>query len=438
MADSGMRRRAPVGAGAWGQDTDKPKAPMASAKVLERMDVFTKFHDEDKVQTSRGATMALFSWILVLVLVCSETYEFMTAPTKEHLVVDTSLGEKLNITIDLTFHALTCADVHVDAMDVAGDNQMQVEHNMLKQRLSAEGQPIGFPFLEDPTDFESKRAGALAAASPSDYCGSCFDASTARGKDKGASPSCCNSCEDVLAAYRSQRLALGRIKSTAPQCQPGFKVPVSVGPMQKGEGCNLNGFMSVNKVAGNFHIAFGDSVVKDGRHIHQFIPSEAPFFNVSHSISHISFGDEYPGRVNPLDGKVKYVSQELGTGLFQYFIKVIPTNYKGRKGNVIRTNRISVTERFKPLHKEGEVRLEGDSHAHADQTSVLPGVFFIYDLSPFNVEVSTVTTPFSHFVVKLCAIAGGVFSISRLLDNFFYYSGVFLGKGTGFLAGTPR
>ena len=39
------------------------------------MDVFTKFHDEDKVQTSRGATMALFSWLLVLVLFCSEAYE---------------------------------------------------------------------------------------------------------------------------------------------------------------------------------------------------------------------------------------------------------------------------------------------------------------------------------------------------------------------------
>lgn len=44
---------------------------------------------------------------------------------------------------------------------------------------------------------------------------------------------------------------------------------------------------------------------QDGRHIHQFIPSEAPFFNVSHTIQHVSFGDEYPGRVNPLDGKVK-------------------------------------------------------------------------------------------------------------------------------------
>jgi hypothetical protein len=52
------------------------------------------------------------------------------------------------------------------------------------------------------------------------------------------------------------------LRNTAPQCLPGFQAPAPSGPMQKGEGCNLKGFMSVNKVAGNFHIAFGDSVVK--------------------------------------------------------------------------------------------------------------------------------------------------------------------------------
>lgn len=52
-----------------------PNPCMRLYKVLERMDVFTKFHDEDKIQTSRGASMALFSWVLVLVLLCSEAYE---------------------------------------------------------------------------------------------------------------------------------------------------------------------------------------------------------------------------------------------------------------------------------------------------------------------------------------------------------------------------
>lgn len=131
----------------------------------------------------------------------------------------------------------------------------------------------------------------------------------------------------------------------------------------------------------------------------------------------------------------KFVSEVVGTGLFQYFIKVIPTHYKGKDGafdqtallllayvcvcvprvplllgspllslsntppgpghintgETIRTNRISVTERFKPLHREGQARLQGDSHAHDDRTSVLPGVFFIYDLSPFAVRLLSVS-----------------------------------------------
>lgn len=32
---------------------------------------------------------------------------------------------------------------HLDAMDVAGDNQLNVEHEMIKQRLSRDGKPIG-------------------------------------------------------------------------------------------------------------------------------------------------------------------------------------------------------------------------------------------------------------------------------------------------------
>lgn len=58
-----------------------------------------------------------------------------------------------------------------------------------------------------------------------------------------------------------------------------------------------------------------------------------------------------------------------------------------------------------------------------------------------QVEVSSSRTPFSRFLVKLCAISGGVFSVWRILDNFFYYSGFLLsfgpgGKTAGFI--TPR
>jgi len=73
---------------------------------------------------------------------------------------------------------------------------------------------------------------------------------------------------------------------------------------------------------------------------------------------------------------------------------------------------------------------------------VFSGRFTCLVVSPFFHYISSSLVfhlhSFSLSHTQLCAIAGGVFSISRLLDNFFYYSGVFLGKGTGFLAGTPR
>lgn len=72
--------------------------------------------------------------------------------------------------------------------------------------------------------------------------------------------------------------------------------------VKKGEGCRITGHVLVNKVSGNLHVAFGDSVVRDGMHIHQFIPQDAPSFNASHTIHSLSFGEPYPDMPpNPLD-----------------------------------------------------------------------------------------------------------------------------------------
>lgn len=47
-----------------------------------------------------------------------------------------------------TFHSIPCLDVHVDAMDVAGENQLGIDHDMFKQRLDPNGLPVGDPFTE--------------------------------------------------------------------------------------------------------------------------------------------------------------------------------------------------------------------------------------------------------------------------------------------------
>lgn len=101
-------------------------------------------------------------------------------------------------------------------------------------------------------------------------------------------------------AYDAKGWSHSEILSHSEQC-----IRDNVNPFAdavKGEGCRINGYMTVNKVAGNFHIAHGESIVRDGRHIHQFVPAEAHTFNISHTIHSISFGQPYPNMLpNPLD-----------------------------------------------------------------------------------------------------------------------------------------
>jgi hypothetical protein len=116
------------------------------------------------------------------------------------------------------------------------------------------------------------------------------------------------------------------------------------------EGCVISGSMKVNKVAGNFHIAHGESVIRDSRHIHHFNPETAPTFNISHTINSLSFGEAYENMPsNSLDKVQKIIGEGNSTGLFQYFIKVIPTIYTDNFNNRVITNQYTYSDRFRPF-----------------------------------------------------------------------------------------
>lgn len=415
---------------------------------LRTFDLFTKIEDDFRVQTSSGAYLSLSGWVLIFVLLSGAFWDYLTPQTREHMIVDTTLGGRLRVNVDITFHALTCAEAHLDAMDVAGDNQLNIEDSFLKQRISKNGKAIGDPSVvlvgqnviqKDEKDLEGNepvgRRDADADASGIG-CGSCYGAESSRFK-------CCNSCDELKQAYMARGWATTSILKTATQCLRDTSNPYA--NVEKGEGCRVSGSMIVNKVAGNFHIAHGESIVRDGRHIHQFLPNEAPDYNISHTIHSISFGDTYPNMpANPLDSLTKIVDPEVGTGLFQYFIKVIPTVYmdggqrmgararralhkkNGWDNLKIRTNRYTMTERFRPLQlPELKQQPGGDipgvpPRAHKSQPAVLPGIFFVYDLSPFLIEVQRTSTPFLHFFTKACAIVGGVVSVTGVMDALLY------------------
>jgi len=406
-----MRRRRPGAEDGGLVVTERPVERVK--KMVKKLDMYARVDEQytDRTGQDSRSVISLAAWVVTAILMLSEIWSYRSAVTqrKEHMLVDTSLGQKLRINMNITFPALSCVQMHVDAMDVAGDYHPYMEANMVKQRLDSEGRPVGKVAPEEANVVENKED-----LLPPDYCGSCYGAGEHEGE-------CCNSCDALVQKYSLKGWSTKEIRRDSEQCKRELKNPALAAV--DGEGCNLSGFMLVNKVAGNFHVALGESVVRDGRFIHQFQPQDAPGFNASHIVHSLSFGEPYPGMLNPLDATHKILSEERGTGLFQYFIKLVPTVHEARDGTRLLTNQFSFTERFRPLaphlggHLDHDHNKHGSSPHHTQATTVLPGVFWVYDLSAFMVEISYPSVPFTHFLARLCAVAGGVFTISGFLDS---------------------
>ena len=98
---------------------------------------------------------------------------------------------------------------------------------------------------------------------------------------------------------------------------------------RKGEGCLVSATLTVNKVAGNVHIALGSSHGHEGggkgsqggKHMHQFLMPEMLHFDASHRILTFAFGPAVPTTTNPLDATDNLIAPPYTSAHFQYFIK---------------------------------------------------------------------------------------------------------------------
>merc|ERR1719240_292188 len=77
---------------------------------------------------------------------------------------------------------------------------------------------------------------------------------------------------------------------------------------------------------------------------------QASAFNVTHQIKRLSFGTDFPGQHNPLDGVWQH--SPAGAAVPRYFLKVVPMTYEFVGGQSVHTNQFSVTQYFKALSDE--------------------------------------------------------------------------------------
>lgn len=361
MDQDGLRRR-----GTTRRKEDE--GPPTVFGTLKKFDVYQKVHDDYKVKTDSGGFVSILSLLFMLFLFLSELSTYLSVEIIDHIVVDTSLNQKLPISLNITFPHLRCDEVSVDTVDSAGENQIGVHGTLQQIDLDAAGHRA------------QKREPVKAGD-----CLSCLEAAE-DGK-------CCNTCQELKDAYSDKGLPYFHVMDTAVQCKDQI-------------GCQVFGDVLVNKVGGNVHVALGKSTIRDGKHVHEFnIKDVSDGFNTSHIIHKARFGATVPGLASPLEGTSRIV--RAGAGMFHYYIKLVPTLFSGRDGNVY-TNQYAVTDSAKNVMvKRGEL-------------TGLPGIFLVYEFNPFMVEKVEKVVPFSHFLTQVCAIIGGVFTTAGLVDDFFY------------------
>lgn len=411
---------------------------------FNKLDIFPKFdsqfESEARDKTIFGAALSVSSIIFIVFLIVAEFTLFFSTTTKHELFVDTSeVGQRMKINFNITFHHTPCDLISVDAIDSFGEFNNDVEKTSHKTRVT-DG------VITDEKVEELKNAPKINDKKDDKKddkeCQSCYGAEHHPGE-------CCNTCAELRKAYEARGWTVDETDISIKQCAKE-RLRRSLALANR-EGCNLAGTLDVKRVQGNLHFIPGRSFTHFGSHMHDLTGSDVGKLNLAHTVNELGFGETYPGQRNPLDGKHRSEDEHLGKGAdaedvdelaqtatktsdgahhgalhsnpqaegqhhthpfgggrFQYYVKVVPTWYERLYGGSVKTNQYSVTEHFT---------------TETNAQNAVPGLFFIYDISPIMVHVWE-ARPYDsivHFILEMCAIAGGVFTVAGLVDSFCYH-----------------
>jgi len=398
---------------------------------LKGVDAFGKTMEDVKVKTRTGAVLTILSAAIILAFTTMEFFDYRSLNLDTSIAVDKSRGEKLTVRMNVTFPRVPCYLLSLDVMDISGENQRDLTHNILKTRLN----DVGVPMPHSISGELGNDLDRITEQTDANYCGSCYG-----GKEPESG--CCNSCEDVRQAYVNRGWSFGNPDSIEQCKSEGWSDKLKE---QSNEGCNISGRIRVNKVIGNIHLSPGRSFQTSSRNLYELVPylrNDGNRHDFSHTIHDFSFegDDEYDFtkaragremkermgiRGDPLNGTVARTA--TSQYMFQYFLKVVSTQFRDIQGNVVRTHQYSVTQFERDLSKGSQADTAQGVHVQHGITGA-PGAFFNFEISPILVIHSETRQSFAHFVTSTCAIVGGVLTVASLIDSFLFATGRALKK----------
>ncbi|GAA6003348.1 retrograde cargo receptor ERV46 [Rhodotorula paludigena] len=396
---------------------------------VKGIDAFGKTLEDVKIKTGFGGALTLVSLALILSLTLYEWVDYRRVHMEPSIVVDQTRGDKLVVNLNISFPRVPCYLLSVDIMDISGEHQNDVHHDLFKTRISADGKFIEEAIKGKELTGDVER---VARQKAEGYCGTCYGGTP---PTDGPNPGCCNSCDDVREAYVRRGWSFVNPDSVEQCVSEGWSTKIKE---QANEGCNIAGKVRVNRVIGNFHLSPGRSFQSNAMHVHDLVPylQAEHKHDFGHELHAFSFGSETEaefvghgawkgadetkrnlGIVNPLDGIRAHT--EESNYMFQYFLKVVSTKFEFLDGRELRTHQYSVTQYERDLsNKSPHDKAGGHSTMHG--YAGVPGLFFNYEISPLQVIHRETRQSLAHFLTSTCAIIGGVLTIAGVVDSLVY------------------
>jgi len=323
-------------------------------QVITDCDAFPKVPETYVEQTATGGYVSIITFLLVVWMLYSEFNYFVFPGYKFRFVPDADFTAKLKLNVDMTV-AMPCDLIGADILDKTGQNAFSFGR-----------------LREEPAWWEldtNQRKHFDEVQKMNQYLREEY-----------------HQLQDYLWGS-----GYGRLYAD----MPARRVEPDVGH----DACRVHGALTLNKVAGNFHVTAGKVLPIMGAHAHMTGFMEKADYNFTHRIEKLSFGDKHAGIIQPLEGDEKITDINLLS--FQYFIEVVPTEVWGLTGRST-TYQYSVKEHTRPINHE--------SGSHGT-----PGIYFKYDLSALKVEVTKDREGLVQFLVRLCASVGGLVSTSYIV-----------------------
>ena len=418
----------------------KEQSPLS--RTIKKLDFYPKVqHDRLKKQTFPGMVISLAVTAVIVMMLMSEmaAHWYGWDAKYDRISVASGISSDVMVNLNITFPRLKCTSLHMDAIDAAGQSKVNLHTGLYKSPVSKEGRLIfagAHPHYRPPPESDAGHQDKQTAGifpflnvdydptldpTSKQFCGPCEIYSAAnmdaeRRRKKGEAVKCCNTCDSVL-AYHKETHGRTLAKGDVEQCIHEES--------EKHPGCNIAGFLMVERVKGNFHFSPGGTTRVGFKLLHTFTTQQELEYDVTHQIHQFSFGDPVAddyrfdtAHTHPLDKRVYIVPRNMLSRM-RYFVKAIPVVLADQSTEAAAEEAegamLAGAEK-KASSYELSVRKHDKVFVPGDPTNS-PSLSFDYDFYHMQITHVFDRQPLSRFLLRVCEIVGGLFVVTGFLDR---------------------